>query len=61
MGTAHADGSTRTRLATRISAIAGALAIAIAGIAAPWYVRADLVIPVAVALLIVAALIFAAL
>jgi len=61
MGTAHADGSTRTRLATRVCAIAGALVIATAGIAAPWYVRADLVMPVAVALLIVAALIIAAL
>jgi signal transduction histidine kinase/CheY-like chemotaxis protein/HPt (histidine-containing phosphotransfer) domain-containing protein len=43
----------------RACAIAGALAIAGAGISAPWTVRADLVMPVAVALLVVAAAIFA--
>jgi signal transduction histidine kinase/CheY-like chemotaxis protein/HPt (histidine-containing phosphotransfer) domain-containing protein len=61
MATAKADRTMRTRYATRGCAIAGALTVAFAGMAAPWYVRSDLVAPVALSLLIVAVLIVAVL
>ncbi|MGH8174230.1 MAG: histidine kinase dimerization/phospho-acceptor domain-containing protein, partial [Rhodanobacteraceae bacterium] len=61
MATARDDASTRARTVLRACAIAGAVVIAIAGIAAWWTVRPDLAIPVAASLLIVAVAMLAAL